>query len=224
MFFDFLQNGFFIGTPCSVNPILYVAWANSNEPRPLGNCFCFSINYDSMIRAFVVCLLQFNRPLAIFRRVGAVVIDSLKRVFWAGPMAHISNETRKIVRTASSLANRDSASTVSGMRKNMASFTHTSPDSPFVGVAHPMGSVNLGRNLWLKATAGLRIAASEFIGIHDYFFSAFALAEPSGRWPALVSRTFGFGCLFRSAFNNFQLPVSVTCQIHEFWHVGGRYV
>lgn len=103
--------------------------------KPFGKTFGFSVDRNAMVCTRVPVLSGACCPLAIFRGIRSIVVDSVERMRFVGTSPHI--EQKRFI-SIPSVTYSNSASAVSrelGMSRIVASRTHTCPSSIFVAFA-----------------------------------------------------------------------------------------
>jgi hypothetical protein len=157
---------------------------DTSAPLPLGGSQRQSeCRYQAVVRS-VVLLLTHGGPTAILGAVGAVWVNTVKRVPARRLAAHVR---QKVLKLLPSLAHPNAAPTV--VAKLLAigigrPELDAEPRPMFWGAGLPMGCVAqpaLNRLQFSDvATAGFAFARSQVLRIHDRFFPAVAQTTPHG--------------------------------------------
>lgn len=163
-------------------------------PRsPLGQCFGFTKGVNALIPASVLQLSLHGGPSAIFWRVVAVVVDSVKRVT-IRPLSHVGNKVFKTARSAPLITHRDSAPAIVFESIVFWAFTavpHLRPNRvegvPVATLGVPVFCDGSDVALPIKAPTGLSVQTPQGTRIHTTCVSAIAYAFPHDRPVALSS-------------------------------------
>jgi hypothetical protein len=189
-----------------VNPAEGRMAIDAQSPTPLRKRLCNAVERHSSGIGLVVRLFNRRRPLAVFRRVWAVIVPALKRVLGAWAKSHVGDEILKTL--PPSLADHYPASAIARMGLDVTSFAHRPPNAPFGRMAQTVRRVALGCPVALKAATGLCVATTEFVCVHAKRLAALTLTQPPAHVP------FNFG----RAFNGCKPPEFLPRQIQLFWH------
>lgn len=121
-----LEHGFF-GWPTLADALSYPKLALSRKRSPFGYCAGFAKDRDPLAASAVVSLLGSCGPSAVVGRVVAIVVDSIKAVFPAGALAHISEECKKVIPLRADSNAPAPVATVSGVAGDEAPSAHSCP-------------------------------------------------------------------------------------------------
>lgn len=128
------------------------ALGDSGFLRPIGDALSATVVRQHSVGACVAALLMAQRPRAVVFRVGAVVVQALKRVFLGWSWSHIAEEGGK---AGDPLIAHGNASTaivsILGEVWVAASGFHGRPDSVFRSACATVGAHSSARGLALKA-------------------------------------------------------------------------
>lgn len=97
--------------PATSKPHCQSGSGDAKFSRPIVQGLSFAIMRQQMVVSFVPSLLQACRPVAVVRRVRAVVVSTLDRVIAAWTRTHISDEVGK---PEPAVADRNTSSAVDG--------------------------------------------------------------------------------------------------------------
>lgn len=114
--------------PTSISTHIKCNWAYSVFLQPFAKEFCDTIYCYMSVKTTITLLFFASRPFAVFRRIRAVIVDSINgKIIFVG-ITHIFEKCLK--RISPSLANINTSTTiifVTGFSRIMASLLHIVP-------------------------------------------------------------------------------------------------
>lgn len=154
---------------------------NSCGVRPLDKGFSLAFMIDQGVVATVSGLLDPGSPLAVIRRVVAIIVFAVDGMFVAGSLAHVGQEVLEPLVTNPSLADRDAAcSVINELRRTRirAATFHRNPCAELGGQRSPVRRSGDRDSISCSASATRATAASQHIGADDLQAAAIATALP----------------------------------------------
>lgn len=145
---------------------------------PFDSGQCLAVMGDAMVAAFVARLFGKGSPLAVFGTVGAVVINSFKRMRRRWTRPHVRQELFKCVPSRINGDTPTAIPSIGGRRGPRAAHPHTIPDPILGGFAEPMSLVPLSDQLASKAPTRQGITYRQSRAFDRPGHAAFTTADP----------------------------------------------
>lgn len=162
-----------------------------------------------VIAARVVCLFSFCGPMAILRRVGAIVVNAVDTMMLGRKRSQISKESGEGF--SPSIADGDTARPivdVGFLGRIVTTSKHTFPYGKFGRVAAAVLCQSLGGNLKLQAPTRLRISTAQVARRADDGIAAIAATLPKHICRLVCIRWLGF-------LEDSQAVEPLTSQVNE---------
>lgn len=148
--------------------------------RPLGNRLSLSEEGNLYCRAGVVVLLTACRPLAIVWAISLIVVYSLNRMPFGGPIAHVRDKILKRIHPP--IADGYSPSSITMIRlmcRGVAPVFHRLPNCVDFGSMHPVSFCSCRHAFFLETPARFGSPAPKCVTSGYCRSSAVAKAEPA---------------------------------------------
>ena len=178
-----------IVAPAVSQPPLEKIGGNSGAPAPFGQRPCLSVHGNKPVVRFVVGLRQASSPFAVSGLVIPIVVDSVDRIFYRRPLAHVGEEVCKISPALTNGNPSTSVATKVFVSLVEAPLIHGCPDFVFGGPRPKfisgaiMRHVDGGTNDRLLASATFSVSTFKIATPDDDAHPAIANALPSELLP-----------------------------------------
>ena len=189
-----------LDSPAFTEPVVNPSPVNPDDASPFLRGTRQAVMGDAANIALVSVLVHALKPAAVFRRVGAVVIDAFYRVTTRRPRPHVGKE--RLERFAPSFAHVDAARAVVlvvVIGWCVAAGLHMAPRPILAAFCEPVRAFVLAERVDVVAAAATRVAGPDAAASYDHLVAAVAFAAPH--------RLTGLGS---SASGNSQSPASAT--------------
>lgn len=207
MLSDRCSEGFLNGPSTCVNTVEQDTLVYASFSCPLSYGHCPATEGEEMVAPSIIGLLNFGSPLAVLRRVRAVIVGTFDGMLEIRLWPHAGVKGGKVV---PSWVNSNTALTVevvSWAVGIVASLVYISPCAMLWGVCHAMQYVQLRCYFLAQAAAALSTMCMKTIAYYSGLIPAVTLAEPHNT-PASIWGT----------FNDNQPSVSYSNPVNQFRH------
>ena len=148
--------------------------------RPFCHRHALSSERKNAITSFVSGLLVFGRPAAVVWPIVFRIVDAVNRVLRGRTGAHVFEEALKRIIPLWTHGNAaTSVAAVSRIIGIVAPPNHTSPNSMFWTLAHPVFGMAKACHFFVEATTASRASVNQMARSNDHGLSASAAAQPS---------------------------------------------
>ena len=203
---DLFGNGALRG-PSNSQSSMNGSIADSVYPCPLANSRGNTINGDFPDTPLIVGLLKLVSPFAIFGAVVAIVIYALNAAtLW--PVAHVGVEVFKRIPALTDFNASPAIVLIPFVVWIVASLTHSAPNFPYFGLAHPVSAISFAGKLRTQAPARFRFPACKFWASNRFDVAAITKAVK-------MRNTFAVSMVKP---NNHEAPISLPGVISRCWH------